>query len=103
MIVDQKIGGSIPDPCSPPAEASSGKMPNPNHIYLSVCLGVRAAASEGVRAPGGELTERSSADQREPVELQGPQQGGPQVTLPGGHEGHRVQREGGVPGDTGRP
>lgn len=39
----------------------------------------------------------SSADQCEPVELQGPQQSGPQVALPRGHQGDGVHRDGGVP------
>lgn len=44
-----------------------------------------------------ELAEGSSADQCEPVKLQGPEQSGPQVTLPRGHEGNQVHRDGGVP------
>lgn len=63
-------------------------------VRLYVLLMRRAAA---FKTPRDELTESSSADQREPVELQGPEQSGPQVTLPRGHEGHRVHRDGSVP------
>lgn len=75
-------------------------------VSVSVCVMTCAAAVTRDQAVAvvrfahlwsGEQTQGPPADQEEPVELQGPQQSGPQVTLPGGHQGHGEQRHGGVP------
>lgn len=86
----------------PAPEGSSSAVPlwtTWTHPSVSIhLLRQTATVQQGrVRAPRGELTESSSADQREPVELQGPQQSSPQVTLPGGHQGHPVQWDGCIP------
>lgn len=72
-------------------------------VHLSVWAGLFQRGSAGLPlrpgGAGGGAPQSSSADQREPVELQGPEQRRPQVALPGRHQGHREHRDGGVPAD----
>lgn len=72
-------------------------------VHLSVWAGLFQRRSTGPPlrrgGAGGGAPQSSSADQREPVELQGPEQRRPQVALPGRHQGHREHRDGGVPAD----
>lgn len=94
-----------------PSSSSSSSPAASASVRVSVLLVRRAAVARGqaaavvvfkrwqrwVWASCDELTESSSADQSEPVELEGPEQSSPQVTLPRGHQGHRVHRDGSIP------